>query len=152
MRLRRLARYRHQRILQGSRILSQCLPSVKVWNGLSIRCPGEGVQAVRGVCGQPLEERLERGLRRRQLASRAAELGRHASADQGGERTMASSNDGNGIAMAMAKAMAIATAMAKQIQGISKNHAKAHFCNICNKDFSLLFSEKMSEPDFCLSC
>ena len=56
------------------------------------------------------------------------------------------------IAMAMAKAMAIATAMAKQIQGISKNHAKAHFCNICNKDFSLLFSEKMSEPDFCLSC
>ena len=56
------------------------------------------------------------------------------------------------MVVAMAKAMAIATVMAKQIQGISKNHAKAHFCNICNKVFSLLFSEKMSEPDFCLSC
>ena len=52
--------------------------------------------------------------------------------------------------MAIATAMAIA--MAKQVQGTSKNHAKPHFCNICNKVFSLLSGEKMSEPDFCLSC
>ena len=40
--------------------------------------------------------------------------------------------------------MAIATAMAKPIQGISKNHAKAHynFCNTCKKGFSSLSVKK----------
>ena len=47
--------------------------------------PGKGVQAFRGVCGQPLEERLERRLRCRRLATRPTKLGGHASADQGGE-------------------------------------------------------------------
>ena len=46
--------------------------------------PGEGVQAVGGVCGQPLEKRLERSLRGWWVAPCSTQLGGHASPDQGG--------------------------------------------------------------------
>ena len=59
-----------------------------------------------------MEERLERRLRRRRLATRPTKLGGHASADQGGERGM--------IEVSMAIAMAISNDEISILEGLSE--------------------------------